>query len=168
MTTLSTHCTQYKEDQSLSIIQNTLPKNKLTLRRKQGPPVQPSEEHYKITIGEIINNTYEVTCHLGDGTFGRVLGCRSILDNKLYALKVIKAIEKYILTGQFEADVLVKLQKAGAPHMVRLTEQFRWGANYVIVFEQLGVSLFELQRLHPKCPGLSVGMLKAVTRQVLT
>jgi hypothetical protein len=50
-----------------------------------------------------------VTCHLGDGTFGRVLGCRSILDNKFYALKVIKAIEKYILTGQFEADVLVKL-----------------------------------------------------------
>lgn len=87
-------------------------------------------------MGELIGK-YKVETHLGDGTFGRVLGCKAVAGDRLgelFALKVIKAVEKYILTGQFEADVLVRLVDKGAPCMVNLVEQFKWGDNYVLVF----------------------------------
>ena len=85
----------------------------------------PCESHYRLSLGEVIHEKYEVECHLGDGTFGRVLGCRAIAgpqQGQPFALKVIKAVEKYILTSQFEADVLLKLEMKGAPCMVHLVE----------------------------------------------
>jgi serine/threonine protein kinase len=39
---------------------------------------------------EALNDTLEILCTLGSGSFGMVYKCRDKLDNSLVALKVIK------------------------------------------------------------------------------
>jgi hypothetical protein len=36
---------------------------------------------------------------LGDGTFGRVFEVRQIYNNKIYALKMIRAVERFVEAG---------------------------------------------------------------------
>ena len=47
---------------------------------------------------------------LGDGTFGRVLEVRHILTNKIYAMKVIRAVERFVDAAYV---TLLKLDRRG-------------------------------------------------------
>lgn len=49
---------------------------------------------------------YKIIGHLGDGTFGRALQCLEINENKIYAVKVIRAVERYSESAKTEAQIL--------------------------------------------------------------
>lgn len=49
--------------------------------------------------------------HISDGTFGRVLEVINYANNKTYAVKVIRAVERYIDSAQTEKEIIEKIQQ---------------------------------------------------------
>lgn len=56
---------------------------------------------------------YQVIGHLGDGTFGRALKVFDPTDKKDYAVKVIRAVERYTDSARIEIDILNDMKKQG-------------------------------------------------------
>lgn len=107
---------------------------------------QDNEGHYQYTIGQVLNSKYTVKGFLGDGTFGRVLLVEDT-DGVQKAVKVIRAVERYVEAGKIEAEIIQKLNKADPgkeSNIVRLFDHFPLGNNYCLVFEKLGKSLFDV------------------------
>jgi serine/threonine protein kinase len=44
--------------------------------------------------------------HISDGTFGRVFECKDLEDNKIYAVKVIRAVQRYVESAKTETEIL--------------------------------------------------------------
>ena len=106
--------------------------------------------HYEWKIGETINNKYIVTGFLGDGTFGRVLEAKDS-NGSLCALKIIRAVDRYVDAAKTEAEIIEKLNRSdpeNQSHIVRLFEHFPLGHNYCLVFEKLGKSLYDVIKMN--------------------
>ena len=98
---------------------------------------------------------YKVLGHLGDGTFGRTLQCLEMRENRVYAVKVIRAVPRYVQSAKTEAQILKELQEQGGCErgIVYLKEWFthhsydaktkQHSANMCLVFEPLGKSLYD-------------------------
>ena len=91
--------------------------------------------HYKIVMGDVLNGRCEsrhlesnicpdspvlswlprssvsVVKKLGQGTYGRVAEVRCNLTKKAYAVKIIRAIDKYADASKTERRVLLELRK---------------------------------------------------------
>jgi dual-specificity kinase len=86
---------------------------------------------------------------LGDGTFGRALKCLNIIENKHYAVKVIRAVPRYNESAKIEADILIDIANKGGANnnIVFMKEYFvhkdKEGDHVCLVFETLGKSLYD-------------------------
>lgn len=130
------------------------------------------EGHFQWVKDQILGTHYQVTHLLGDGTFGRVLAVRDIRDGTTKAIKVIRAVSRYIDSAKVEAQILERLQRAdpeGNSKIVRLYETFEQGRNYCLVFESLGRSLYDvikLNRFHGRNKtGFRIADVQAIARQ---
>lgn len=102
--------------------------------------------HYQWKTGEVVGEKYTVTGFLGDGTFGRVLEARDS-TGALRALKIIRAVDRYVEAAKIEAHIIQRLNKAdpeNQSHIVKLYDHFALGQNYCLVFEKLGKSLYDV------------------------
>lgn len=76
-------------------------------------------DHFVWTKGMILgsenkgSNQYRISGHLGDGTFGRALKCQEVGSDKVYAVKVIRAVARYTESAKTEAKILRDLEKQG-------------------------------------------------------
>ena len=112
---------------------------------------------------------------LGDGTFGRVLQVEDTLQSdQVYALKVIRAVARYVLAAKYEAEVLEYLARAkafNASHVVRLVEHFTYGEHYCLLYEALGPTLYDvIKRNHYKGGsqlGFPMSQVQTFARQLL-
>lgn len=98
---------------------------------------------------------YRIIGHLGDGTFGRALKCQEISEDRIYAVKVIRAVPRYTESAKTEAEILRDLQKQGGCErgVVYLKEYFMHRSidsktkkritNMCLAFEPLGQSLYD-------------------------
>ena len=59
-------------------------------------------EYYPYEIGEIIDNKYQVIEHISDGTFGRVLKIKDIINNDYYAIKILLEKEEILKWWKYE------------------------------------------------------------------
>jgi serine/threonine protein kinase len=130
------------------------------------------EGHFQWNQGMILAGRYEVTRLLGDGTFGRVLEARDTRDGTMKAIKVIRAVSRYIESAKQEAQVLTRLQEAdpeGNSKIVRLYDTFDLVLNYCLVFEILGRSLFDVIKWNDYYGRIKTGFrmaeVKAIARQ---
>lgn len=67
-------------------------------------------------------------------------------DKRLYAMKIIRAVERYIDSAEMEVNMLEHMRENDPNdkhHIVKLVEAFKFGDNYCIVFEKLGDSLYD-------------------------
>ncbi|KAK3699575.1 hypothetical protein QZH41_014276, partial [Actinostola sp. cb2023] len=91
----------------------------------------------------------EVSCLLGEGTFGKVLQCYDKKTGDLVAVKVIKNIEKYREAAKLEIKVLEKLNERGR-HVkslcIKMLEWFNYHGHMCIVFEKMGLSVFDFMK----------------------
>jgi serine/threonine protein kinase len=109
---------------------------------------------------------------LGDGTFGRVIEVERLSDNMLFAMKVIRPVERYIESAILEAEIITNIQKTDVDnksHCVRLVEFFSFregGRKYLaIVFEKLGKSLYEFIKAN-NYRGFSIEAIREFARQI--
>ena len=107
--------------------------------------------HYQGNPGSLISDRYEIVKDLGIGTFGRVLSCvdrrRRHLDE--VAIKVVRDVKRYYESAQIEADILRHVNsrndKRGTALCVQMLDHFHFldGRHYCLVFESLGLSLYD-------------------------
>merc|ERR1712054_444706 len=83
---------------------------------------------------------------LGEGTFGRVIECWDRQRKEYCAIKIIRNVRKYRNAAKVELEVLKKLRendKDDSRHCVRLTDWFDYRNHICMVFERLGLSLYD-------------------------
>ncbi|CAE8648895.1 unnamed protein product [Polarella glacialis] len=134
-------------------------KNKLVAEAKEESDGSDAEEaqerrrreretpHFQWTRGLTLgpHGRYLVRKHLGDGTFGRVLGCMDTVSKSTVAVKVVRGVKRYQEHAEAEAEVLREIMRCDPgrqSHCVQLLDEFLHPVhNYCLVFEPLDVSL---------------------------
>jgi dual-specificity kinase len=106
-----------------------------------------AEHHYMLRSGdEFDSGRYRVTKQLGKGTFGRVVEMMDTTENKAFAVKVVRAVEKYAREAEIESEIIRSVQRTLPPEerfpVVRLHRTFESRGHYCIVFEKMGPSLY--------------------------
>lgn len=114
---------------------------------KERPVVRDDEEgHLIYKPGDILDNRYEITRTLGQGTFGKVVACRDRIRGKKVAVKVIKNVEKYRVAAKIEIRVLRHIRDvsdSGAELCVKLLDWFDYYGHICLTFDLLGLSVFD-------------------------
>lgn len=130
--------------------------------------------HFEWTPGQAITPRYQVKGLLGDGTFGRVLEVEDLQDNSTKAMKVIRAVKRYVSSARIEADIIRRLNTADPEDkskIVRMTDSFVWESSFVLVFEPLGPSLYDIIKRNDYKGGGYVGFsmheVQQFARQIL-
>uniref|UniRef100_A0A4W3H1M4 dual-specificity kinase n=1 Tax=Callorhinchus milii TaxID=7868 RepID=A0A4W3H1M4_CALMI len=106
-----------------------------------------NEGHLIYRNGGWLQERYEITSTLGEGTFGKVVQCIDHRRGGLrVALKIIKNVEKYREAAWLEINVLEKINEKDPDnkfHCVQMYDWFDYHGHICISFELLGQSTFD-------------------------
>ncbi|OUS46720.1 U4/U6-associated splicing factor PRP4 [Ostreococcus tauri] len=116
--------------------------------------------------------TYTVVDTLGSGTFGQVVSVSSSVDGSTLALKVIKNHPAYFHQAHVEIGILRTLNmtcgdRPAGSVIVELADYFICHNHLCLVFELLGMNLYELLRKN-KFKGLHLGAIRGIMKQLLS
>mmetsp|Transcript_11657 Transcript_11657/g.42626 ORF Transcript_11657/g.42626 Transcript_11657/m.42626 type:complete len:205 (+) Transcript_11657:279-893(+) len=119
--------------------------------QRPSPPHRPDDKdgHYVFELGENLSSRYKILSKMGEGTFGRVVECWDRQKKSYCAIKIIRNIPKYRSAAMIEIDVLKTLQKhdpEGKRGCVKLKDWFDYRGHVCMVFERLGLSLYDFLR----------------------
>eukprot|EP00898_Chlorokybus_atmophyticus_P007681 jgi/Chlat1/7914/Chrsp68S00583 len=122
-----------------------------TKRKRASPPWRPDEKdgHYAFELGDSLSSRYKILSKMGEGTFGRVAECWDREKKSYVAIKIIRNVSKYRDAAMIELDVLRHLQKHdpdGKYRCVQLLDWFDYRGHVCMVFEKLGLSLYDFLR----------------------
>lgn len=96
--------------------------------------------------GDILGSRYIIIGTLGEGTFGKVAHCRHKYNGDKSAVKIIKNVDKYRYSAKIEIRILESISKSSAEGKrlcVRMLDWFDHNGHICIVFELLGLSVFD-------------------------
>lgn len=110
--------------------------------------------HYKGEPGDTIDEKYKIIKEVGLGTFGRVLECCNIhslnrSDPSHVAIKVVRDVKRYTKSAYIEAEMIRDVNNRGGrgrTHCVILRETLTFQGHFCLVFESLGLSLYEFMK----------------------
>jgi len=149
-------------------------------RRPQGKDTQ--DGHYDAVEGEILHGHYTVVSMLGYGTFGRVFLCKDTNTGRDVAIKIIRAVDRYIAAGKAERDVLLKIRSAceerfapfglqynyyGNANLAHLEEWFEFRDHICLVFPVYGMSALDLLKAN-NFRGFNLDWTRELSRSFLT
>ena len=81
------------------------------------------------------------------GTFGKVYQAHDTKHNTTVALKIIRSIDKYIDSAKIESEILSDIykrqKKVSSALCVKMYSSFFFDDHYCLVFEPLGMSLYD-------------------------
>nr|NP_001036764.2 darkener of apricot, isoform M [Drosophila melanogaster]ABI31213.2 darkener of apricot, isoform M [Drosophila melanogaster] len=114
------------------------------------PVIQDDADgHLIYHTGDILHHRYKIMATLGEGTFGRVVKVKDMERDYCMALKIIKNVEKYREAAKLEINALEKIAQKD-PHCdhlcVKMIDWFDYHGHMCIVFEMLGLSVFDFLR----------------------
>uniref|UniRef100_A0A7S3JSA8 Protein kinase domain-containing protein n=1 Tax=Aureoumbra lagunensis TaxID=44058 RepID=A0A7S3JSA8_9STRA len=141
---------------------------------------QEDEGHYRGGRGDILGNRYEILGNAGTGTFGRVVECIDRKNNHKVAIKIVRRVHRYTKSAVIEADIVRDVNRRAfnitrgdfkqtnfsssltkkdiwfdpRKLIVQLHSTFYAQGHYCLVFEKLGISLYELLKLNNYRPFL--------------
>jgi len=132
---------------NLSLNDNSrLYSNNLTSPKRPAPPEDDENDHLVFQYGDIIQNRYQLTEVLGEGTFGKVVKSYDTYRKSVIALKIIKNVRKYKDAAKLEINVLNKIKKydpTGKHLCVSMLDWFDYHGHMCISFEMFGQSVYE-------------------------
>ncbi|KAI9475479.1 MAG: kinase-like domain-containing protein [Benjaminiella poitrasii] len=133
-------------------------------------PCDDKDGHYIVRPNDLLTSQYKIMRLLGQGTFGKVVECFDRVRRTFCAIKIIRAVPKYRDASKTEIRVLNTLKKHDPLNLnqcIHLIEWFDYRNHICMVFELLGVSLFEhLKSTHFK--PLSISSIRRIAKQLLT
>uniref|UniRef100_A0A1A9W6K2 dual-specificity kinase n=1 Tax=Glossina brevipalpis TaxID=37001 RepID=A0A1A9W6K2_9MUSC len=125
-----------------------IPKTLSTFTAK--PVIQDDADgHLMYHNGDILHHRYKIMATLGEGTFGRVVKVKDMERDYCMALKIIKNVEKYREAAKLEINALEKIAQKdpNCEHLcVKMIDWFDYHGHMCIVFEMLGLSVFDFLR----------------------
>jgi serine/threonine protein kinase len=121
--------------------------------------ITPSDmaKHFQGGVGTLVADRYIINRDLGIGTFGRVVACVDMhqqQNEQKVAIKIVRNDVKDIESAQIEADILRHVNshkdRRGASLCVAMLDHFFFmdGRHYCLVFESLGLSLYDFMKGH--------------------
>jgi CDC-like kinase len=121
--------------------------------------------------GDILNNRYEIVRTLGEGTFGKVAECKDLSSEcTKKALKVIRNVAKYREAAKLEIHVLKTIHEKdsnAANLCVRMFDWFNYHGHVCIVFEMLGISVFDFLKENSFQP-YTIDQVRHISYQLCT
>jgi CDC-like kinase len=126
--------------------------------------------HMDARPGDVIMDRYEICRELGVGTFGKVYKCFDAKHKDFVAIKVVRRIDKYIESARIEADILSDVysrqKQEKCNFIVKLLSHFLFRGYYCLVFERLGMSLYDFFKQN-NYKGLPLSHVRKIASQLL-
>ena len=126
--------------------------------------------HYPAILGEsVIAGRYEIQSELGTGTCGKVFNCHDRKHRDKVALKIVRSLKRYVESAHIEASVLNRVydqqKRNRTEYCVKMFSQFPLGEHYCMVFETLGISVYDLVKRN-EYTGLPLYHVREIARQL--
>lgn len=111
-------------------------------------------------------NKFRVLSLLGQGTFAQVFRCQCLQSGQIVAVKIVKNKPAYTQQAAVEIDVFMALAGVEKENMVRLQCYFLYHDHLCLVFELLGLNLYEVLKQR-QFRGLPLQIVRTLVRQAL-
>lgn len=108
---------------------------------------------------------FRVLSLLGQGTFAQVFCCECLETGEKVALKVVKNKPAYTRQAAVEIDVFRALSES-KKHMVQLQHYFMYRSHLCLVFELLGLNLYEVLKRR-QFRGLPLATVRTLLQQAM-
>ncbi|XP_023011032.3 dual specificity protein kinase CLK4-like [Maylandia zebra] len=136
---------------------------------QRGKSCEDDEEgHLAYHIGLVMKERYEVVSALGEGAFGKVVKCIDREKDEHVAVKIVRNIECFCEVARSEIAVLEEINRLDDDNRfacVRMLDWFEHEGHVCIVFELLGLSIFEFLRQNEFLP-FSVEQIRRMAFQI--
>ena len=150
---------------------------KPTAASKQGKTLDQSlldnwdypDGHYRIILGELLDNRYAIQQQVGKGTFATVVKAQDTKTGHAVAIKIAANNETMYKAGQKEMDFLQILNDNDADdkkHIIRLLTNFEHKGHMCIVFEALSADLREVLKKFGRNVGLNLKAIRSYAQQM--
>lgn len=130
-----------------------------------------AEGYYRVRIGEILDNRYNVYGYTGQGVFSNVVRARDQSKANIeVAVKIIRNNEIMHKTGLRELEILKRLNDADPEdkfHCLRLFRHFFHKRHLCMVLEPLSMNLREVLKKYGKNSGIHIKAVRSYTQQML-
>ena len=128
--------------------------------------------------------TYQVIEMLGQGTFAQVFKCRNLDTGQLCAVKIVKNKPAYTRQAAIEIEIFIALSKESSEkngigiqlhnnksdsaedYMVSLLSYFLYQSHLCLVFELLGLNLYELLKRR-QFRGLPISVVRNLMKEAI-
>jgi serine/threonine protein kinase len=114
---------------------------------------------------------YQIQRLLGQGTFAQVFGCLHVQSGRSVAVKIVKNKPAYTRQATVEIDVFRALQEdmttegaQGSEFILRLLCFFMYRSHLCLVFEMLGLNLYEVLKRR-QFRGLPLSLVHQIVKQ---
>ena len=111
-------------------------------------------------------NQFRVVSLLGQGTFAQVFKCQCLQTGQIVALKVVKNKPAYTRQAAVEIDVFTALAGVENENMVGLQCYFLYHHHLCLVFELLGLNLYEVLKRR-QFRGLPLAIVRTLVQQAV-
>ncbi|KAI1464721.1 kinase-like protein [Daldinia caldariorum] len=135
-----------------------------------GARVDDDDGHYIVVPDADLTNQYQMIKLLGQGTFGKVVQARDRRRNKLVAIKIIRAVQKYRDASRIELRVLQTLKandEENRNRCIHLRDCFDYRGHICIVMDLLGSSVFDFLKSNNFVP-FPNSQIQSFARQLFT
>ncbi|KAI1500402.1 kinase-like domain-containing protein [Biscogniauxia marginata] len=135
-----------------------------------GGKVDDDDGHYIVVPDADLTQQYQMIKLLGQGTFGKVVQARDRKRNKLVAIKIIRAVQKYRDASRIELRVLQTLKandEENRNRCIHLRDCFDYRGHICIVMDLLGSSVFDFLKSNNFVP-FPNSQIQSFARQLLT
>ncbi|KAI1430562.1 kinase-like domain-containing protein [Xylaria sp. CBS 124048] len=135
-----------------------------------GNKVDNDDGHYIVVPDADLTTQYQIRKLLGQGTFGKVVEARDRKSNKLVAVKIIRAVQKYRDASRIELRVLQTLKandEKNRNRCIHLRDCFDFRGHICIVMDLLGPSVFDFLKGNSFVP-FPNSQIQSFARQLLT
>ena len=125
--------------------------------------------HYRIIIGELLNDRYAVVQQIGKGTFATVVRAQDTRTGNFVAVKIACNNETMYKAGEKEMDMLSLLNKndpEDKKHIIQLLGHFNHKGHLCLVFENLSDDLREILKKFGRNVGINLKAIRAYAQQL--
>ncbi|KAK5107099.1 hypothetical protein LTR62_001847 [Meristemomyces frigidus] len=125
--------------------------------------------HYRVILGELLDERYAVQQQIGKGTFATVVKAIDERTGLPVAIKIAANNETMYKAGQKEMDFLKLLNEADPEdkkHVIRLLRSFDHKGHMCIVFEALSADLRDVLKKFGRNVGLNLKAIRSYTQQM--
>ncbi|OMJ15335.1 Serine/threonine-protein kinase prp4 [Smittium culicis] len=126
--------------------------------------------YYKLILGEVLDDRYEINSVLGQGVFSSVVGAIDKSNNNdSVAIKIIRNNETMHNAGLSEMKVLEDIESKNpknSKYIIRFIRKFEHRHHLCLVFESMSMNLRQTVKLFGSSMGLNIDAVKLYGHQL--